>query len=346
MATLKVKTIGASKLATLRRCPRGFYYSHILGLEPDSDTPPLRMGSVWHGCQEAKNNEATLVEILKYVCAYYEALGKPQDVTDYDWEIERETVKTLFAGYWDYYKDDDDLTVEEAETSFDIPVENPATSGVSRTFTNTGRIDAIGGYKDEQVIVEYKLTGSAIDDERFWMRLRADGQITQYVIGARALGHDVGSVLYIVTRKPTIHPKQIPMLDDKDFKIVLDADGQRVYKKNGEPRQSGDKAKGWKLQTEIEPVNVYRARLAKDILARPEFYYQRRIVPRLDDEIEEYKDELWQQSQMLKEAIRNNRWFRNVHIFNCPHCDFENVCLSGGRITEDDAAPTGFRFKG
>lgn len=345
MANRQVKTIGASKLATLRQCPRQFYYGYILGLEPATDRRPLRMGSVWHGCLEALNNEASLAEILEYVDAYYAAYGKPQDMTDYDWELERETVKILFVGYWDYYKDDADFIVGNAEVKFDIPVENPDTSGASRTFTNTGRIDAVGEYKGELVIVEYKLTGSAIDDERFWMRLRADGQITQYVIGARALGMEVGAVLYIVTRKPTIHPKQIPLLDGDGIKIVLDADGERVYKKNGEPRQSGDKEKGYTLQTEIEPVNVYRARLAKDILARPEFYYQRRIVPRLDDEIAEYKAELWQQSQMLKEAINNNRWFRNVHIFNCPNCDFENVCLSGGRITEGDAAPTGFRFK-
>jgi len=37
-------------------------------------------------------------------------------------------------------------------------------------------------------------------------------------------------VLYDVTRKPEISPKQIPVLDDAGLKIVTDADGNRHHR--------------------------------------------------------------------------------------------------------------------
>jgi hypothetical protein len=156
---------------------------------------------------------------------------------------------------------------------------------------------------------EYKTSGEDISQGGdYWQRSHCDGQISQYIMGARSLGYDVSSVLYDVTRKPTIRLRQ------------------------------------------GETPEEYGRRLLKDIGDRPDYYYQRREIPRLEDELNQFQSELWQQAQQILEIRRRanhladpaTAWFRNVSRLTCGNCEFADLCLQGVRI-EHSNPPAGFQ---
>lgn len=190
-------------------------------------------------------------------------------------------------------------------------------------------------------VMEHKTTGDSIDSgSDYWLRLRIDHQISLYMLAAKELGHDVQTVLYNVIRKPSIAPKQIPLLDSNGIKIVEDENGMRVMKKDGTPRESGDAEKGYKLKQRIEAPDEFGQRLAADIIARPEFYYARQEIPRLTADLDEFRWELWQQAQAIREAQRANRWIRNSGAcLSMGRCPYLNVCHNG---LSTDELPAGF----
>lgn len=334
--------LSTTRLASLRRCPRQHYYRYELGLSRIRDKDALRLGSAFHVGLEAKNGgmDAELA-VAQGTLGYDE---RPAWADTWEWEVERETVRHLLAGYfWRYGADE--LEVLAAERSFEIPLVNPATGEASEICVLVGKIDAIVRLPDGRLaVLEYKTAGEDIGvDSDYWLRLRCDPQISQYVIAARDLGFDVATVLYDVTRKPTIKPVQVPTLDADGQKIVLDAQGVRVLTAAGKPRQTGDSKQGYVLQARPESPVEYGERLLADIGDRPDFYFQRREVPRLEDELAEFQLELWQQAEQLEETRKHGRWFRNVGKMTCDYCQFANLCLNSIRV-EPGVAPSGFEI--
>ena len=337
------------------KCLRLYFYRYVLKLSRVRSATPLRLGSAMHKGQELKNRGAAPEAAIAGATADYATC--PDWADPVEWAVECQTVRALLAGhFWRYSQDN--VQFLAVEQSFEIPLKNPDTGAVSRRFTLAGKMDGIVSLQDGRAAdLEYKNVGEDIaPGGPFWQRLRFDGQISMYVLAARALGHDVSTVLYDVTRKPTIQPRQIPLLDDQGRKIVLDAGGQRVLRQNilkngqpgkghGEPMQGANAEKGWVLQVRPETPEEYGQRVLADIENNCEQYFQRREVPRLEDELTEYRAELWQQSQHLMELHRRaaklpdpaRAHFRNVSKMTCGQCEFSNICLNGLRV--DPACP-------
>ena len=331
-----------TRLASLRRCPRQHYYRYELGLSRTREKDALRLGSAFHVGMEAKNGGLDAERAVAHATVGYDE--RPAWADPWEWEIERETVRHLLTGYfWRYGLDD--LKVLAAEQTFEMPLVHPVTGEVSADFVLAGKIDAIVQLPDGRLaVLEYKTAGEDISsDSDYWLRLRCDPQISQYVLAARALGFDVATVLYDVTRKPTIKPVQVPILDEAGEKIVLDAQGSRVLTAAGKLRKTGDSAKGFVLQSRPESPAEYGERLLADIGDRPDFYFQRREVPRLEDDLAEFRVELWQQAEQLADTRRHGRWFRNVGKMTCDYCQFANLCLNSIRV-EPGVAPSGFEI--
>ena len=298
MTAAKLSLLTATRLAALRRCPRQHYYRYELRLSRIRDAAALRLGAAFHVGLEAHNQDRS--DAIEVATAGY---GVCPDWADpVDWAVECDTVRHLLAGYfWRY--EDDDLEVLAAEQTFEMPLVNPDTGAASRTFQLAGKLDALVRLPDGRVaVLEYKTCGEDISPASdYWLRLRCDLQVSQYVLGARALGHDTATVLYDVTRKPTIR-----------------------LRKNETPQQYGE-------------------RLLADIGERPDYYFQRREVPRLEDELAEFQLELWQQADLLRESQRRGRWFRNVGRMTCGFCEFCELCLNSIRVNPD-APPAGYEF--
>jgi len=297
----------STRLSSLRRCPRLHFYRYELGLSRSRSAAPLRFGAAFHAGLEARNRGAD--ELAATVCALAGYETMPTWADPADWAVERETLKSLFGGHlWRY--SESPLEFIAVELGFDVPLRNPDTGGVSKTFTLGGKMDGVVRLSDGRLaVLEYKTAGEDISpDSDYWRRLRCDGQISLYVLAARMLGFDVATVIYDVTRKPTIRLRQ-----------------------NETPEAFGE-------------------RLLSDIGERPDYYYQRREVPRLEDELVAYQAELWQQAQHLMELRRragkladpSNAHFRNVSKMTCGLCEFSELCLGGVRV-DPACPPAGFQ---
>lgn len=302
MLNKKLQLLTSSRLSTLRSCPRRHYYRYELGLSRIRSADALRFGGGFHHGREAKNKGADDAAAIEQASAGYAQLPQWADPTD--WAVERETLRQLLAGhFWRYSSDE--LQFVAVEQSFQTPLINPGSGHPSRIFMLAGKIDAIVKLPDGRLaVLEYKTAGEDIGAESdYWLRLRCDPQISMYVLGARAIGFDVATVLYDVTRKPTIR-----------------------LRKEETPEQYGQ-------------------RLLADVGERPDYYFARREVPRLEDELAEFRLELWQQAAQLRDAQRADRWFRNVGKMTCSYCPFASLCLNSIQVTVD-APPSGYEVLG
>ena len=349
----------ASLLATFRRCRRQHFYRNELRLVRDRDEAPRRIGSAFHLGLELKNKGLLPEdECIEQAVAGYATCPEWMDPTE--WAVEAETVRVLLAGhFWRY--GGDELAVVACETTWQCPLRHPTTGRRHRTFDLAGKDDLIARLPDTRLaVVEYKTAGEDIGpDAAYWLRLRGDPQISQYVVGARANGHDVATVWYDVTRKPTIRPKKLTQAESDEFlrtgayfaaaftveagtdtNTADPADGGPWVKVDGERVEIEVGAKG--RVSVRETPEMYGARLLDDIGQRPDYYYQRREVPRLDADLDEFRLEVWQQAESLKNTRRRGLWYRNVGRLTCDYCDYSGLCLQSVKV-DPVSPPTGFK---
>jgi hypothetical protein len=236
------------------------------------------------------------------------------------------------------------------EVEFRHPIEG------SRTFDAAGKIDGLAVMRDGRLaLVEHKTAGFDIAPASdYWLRLRGNVQVLQYVLAARALGWDVAMVLYDVARKPMIQPMAaVPVLDENGAKVVVDAAGARVFKKDGTPRESADKEKGYTVQARPETNEEFCARLANDTQLRPDFYFARREMPVLDDDLAEFQVQrlvigrsiLTCRAETRAARYPEHGWPRNVGEMTCRNCEFAPFCLQNTRI-DPAMPPAGFTTGG
>jgi hypothetical protein len=294
--------LSATRLSALRRCLRQYFLRYEVGLTRIRKATPLRVGGAFHHGLELYRTGLSGELAIQRATSDYESIPDWADPTD--WAVERETLRALLLGYyWRYGSDNvEHVAVEQ---TFEVPLVNPDTAAPSRSFTVAGRLDGVVRLPDGRLAVnENKTAGENISpDSEYWLRLRCDGQISLYVLAARACGYDVATVLYDVTRKPTIRLRQ------------------------------------------KETPEQYGQRLLADIGERPDYYFQRREVPRLEDDLAEFQAELWQQAQLILETRRraarlddpSRAWFRNVSRMTCGYCEFADLCLNAVRV--DPANP-------
>lgn len=329
-----------SRSTSFRRCRRRHWYEYEMGLRPIADARALRMGSAYHlGLESVKAGRESAWSVFEY----YQDLAQISNGAPHS-DYEPYTVAALLNGYvWRW--NNAPLVMRASEQSFRLPLINPATDAPSTRFDLAGKIDGICLVGDGRgAVLEHKLLSDSLDpDSDFRRRLLMDPQISLYVHAARRLGHDVSTVLYDVTRKPTIKPTPVPILDHEGLKIVHDQKGERQYKKDGKPYQAGNAAKGWEVQTRPMTPVEWGAKLIADIEQRPDYYFARIEVACLDDEIQECMTELWELQKTLRDAQRHDRWYRNVSRDTCSYCPFFGLCSSKQQLNPDEP-PEGFHY--
>jgi hypothetical protein len=336
MTTKSILT--ASRINTHLTCQRKHYWRYEVGMASTVASEPLRFGRAWHLAMATRWKGGAQFD------AFMSAL--PPDTDELD-PLAVATLGGMLEGYFAYYGNDDALVREmHPEVQFNLDLNG------SRTFELAGVIDGLGVLGDGRpVIIESKTAGEDISPESdYWMRLKFNPQLLQYVLAARELGWDIETIVYDVARKPSIAPKQIPLLDPDGLKIVLDGAGNRVYGKNGKPRQSGDKDQGYELQSREETPEEFGDRLAADTKVRPEFYFARREVPVLDDDLEEFRVQrlvtarqiLGCRAEEKRHARPERGWPRNISMFTCRNCEFASFCLQNVSVNINQP-PAGFR---
>jgi len=336
-----IQTITNSRATAFKTCRRRHWYSYEMALRPEVDAKALRMGTAFHYALDALKQNGSEDQARADINLSY--ANCPDYVDQLAWDYELYTILSLFNGYvWRWPAP---WKSAASEQSFYLPIRNPQTSSRSLIFQLGGKIDGIVELEDGRLaVLEHKTTSEDLaPDSDYWRRLQIDQQISIYVLAARELGYDVSTVLYDVIRKPTIKPTAVPVLDAEGLKIVLAPDGSRVSVHNGRPRQTADKARGFVLQTREMSAVEWGEKLVADIGERPEFYYARMEIARLDSEIEEVRQELWDLQKSLRDAQLHMRHYRTVSRDTCPFCPYWRICSA--KIDLDPSAPPeGFHY--
>jgi hypothetical protein len=331
----------ASRMAKMLACPRAHYWSYEVGLKPVKVSEALRLGSAWHRAMEARAAGKSLDECFM--------AAAPADGGEVD-AVAANTLSGLMRGYWAYWGEKDDIAHQnfaEIEFKHDIPG--------SRSFVSAGKIDRFMTLVDGRYgMIEHKTTGESVEaSSEYWLKLRFNPQVLQYVAAGRKLGWPIEVIFYDVVRKPSIAPKEIPCIDADGKKIVVDAAGNRVMKADGTPRESGDTAKGFTLRTKLETPEEFGDRLAADCVARPEFYFARREVPVTDQDLAEFESQRLMVSRMIlscrdqesrgRLARLDQAWPRNLGM-GCQWCEYQSFCLQNINV-DLERPPAGYAVK-
>lgn len=331
-----------SRQQTFKECRKRHEFAYELGLRPIYDARALRMGSAFdEGVSSLGRGEST-DSACEHVNARYAEI--PDHFDPFDWLMERETILRLVCAYAWRWQSSGIVNVG-TQTTFRIPLINPATGAETPIWDLAGKIDGIVKLEDGRLAVkETKTCSEDISPHSdYWRRLRMDHQISLYIHAARKMGYAVDTVLYDVVRKPTIQPTEIAELDAAGMKIVVDEHGERVYNAKGKtPRQTADKEKGYTLKSRLMTTQEWGEKLTADIVSRPDYYFARVEIPRLNQDVEEYQSEIWDIQLSIREAQRTGRHYRTVGK-HCVFCPYFDLCCSGAKVVPD-RPPEGFVF--
>jgi hypothetical protein len=181
----------ASRISTLQRCPRASFLRDELGLRKTERALALRLGSAWHKSMEARNLGKNYEQSLAA------GIGNGVDVDEFQVAM----LSGMLTGYWHLYGADQWITTPEIRFCYALRRGRGA-------MWAAGVIDGLR-VKPNCVVIEYKTAGGDISqDSDYWLRLRGNFQVLQYVDGARVLGYDPYCIIYDVARKPGIRVKQ------------------------------------------------------------------------------------------------------------------------------------------
>jgi hypothetical protein len=161
----------------------------------------------------------------------------------------------------------------------------------------------------------------------YWRQLVIEGQASHYELLLLQNGIKLDRIVWDVVRKPGIRPKKISKKDVLALQetgrycgIIVASESYTHAINHGD-----------------ENAELFACRVAQETTENPDRYFQRRSVPRTRDELAEYASELWDIGTEIREARRNDRWYRNSGAcmsYGTP-CKFLGIC-SGHDTPESD----------
>jgi len=234
--------------------------------------------------------------------------------------------RALMVGYEAKWSGDPWETVS-TEEMFHLPIVNPDSGATSRTWTHAGKKDGIIRYipSGREYLLEHKTTSESISDlgGSYWRRLVIDSQVSGYMLAYWQDKKKLDGTVYDVIKKPGIRPRQIT----KALQNIMIQRGTYL---------DTDVPKSFRL-LEKENIELYEIRLTQECLSNPNKFYQRRTIPRLDDEIVEFANELWDIGKTILSARKDKRHYRNSDAcmnWGSP-CEYISLC-SGHDNPESD----------
>lgn len=311
-ASLRLPLLTDSRLKTYRRCPREHQYRYSEGIVPIATSDALRFGTLFHAGLEAWW-KATEDRVAAAMTGVTDALAAESD----PFEVVR--AEELLRGYDCRWGEEQYETIA-VEHEFRIPLVNPVTTALSKTWQLGGKLDVLARDDAGQLwVVEHKTSSIDIGPGSGYIaRLRLDGQVSMYLRAAGELGHgEPVGVLYDVIGKVSLRPYKATPVEARKFT----KDG-RLYANQREVDETPEE---------------YRLRVRESIAGDPDGYYQRATVVRLEDEVREFERELWQMGSTMRDAVRLGIAPRNPD--SCQRygsvCSFFSVCCGESSLDDE-----------
>lgn len=332
--TPALDTLTHSRRQKFKFCPRAHQFAYEMKLRAQRISSALSEGSAFHvGLETYDLTPGTHQEKMaagrKAIATIYAdpPTWCKSDDDMYLWVCSRIKISTLFGLHCEYWINDQ-LEVVATELDFVTPIVNPDTGAKSRTFNQAGKIDRIVRLHDGRLAVqEYKTTSMDIaPDSDYWSRLQIDSQISGYMMNARAIGYNVETVLYDVTRKPALRPRRATPIE------------QRKYKKDGTLYAN---------QNEYdETPEDYGRRIYEAVVAEPDKYFRREEIARLDADLIEHQYDVWGDQKAIRHCQTSGIWPRNTgSCFGFGKCEFFDICTTGlSEQVLQGVVPEGFRI--
>lgn len=243
-------------------------------------------------------------------------------------QIRYEQARAQLIAYHERWKDEayEPFCVEH---EYYLPVVNPSTGRFSRIWRQAGKYD--GGVIDgsRRFLLEHKTTSMPIDqDADFWRTWAINSQASKYMLSAWQEGNKLDGTLLDVIKKATIKPKKLAEVIRRQIASLQEYCGQKVQDDIVQNVIAG--------QMEECP-RLYGMRFLADMRANPDKYFARRIVPRLDSELLEFAEELWQTCKEINNTRTTNAHYRNsgACMTYGRACDYLGIC-SGYDTPESD----------
>ena len=299
--------ITISRLRADQTCSRLHWFKYVQGFRPVHLSEPLRFGIAAHDAIERWWMGEDIVKITDSI------EGKDEYLVA--------KLKATIINYPLLWPDRDAWEVVGVEVPFKTPLINPSTMNKSRTYMLAGKIDLILRNKKTGDIfpVEHKTTviDFSTEDQDYWTKLQMDHQITAYWMGCQALGHDVRGMIYDVLKRPAQRPLKATPKD------------KRIYRK-----KDGGLYKG---QREIdESVLGHFERIAEWINDNPGKARARKVIPRVEGQLKEGLQDIWDHSKRILLAEKDGLWPRNPNACHQFHtCSFWDCCAYGVQPAHD-----------
>jgi hypothetical protein len=286
---------------------------------PRRSSEALRFGTFFHvGLHtwwEAQGDAADKLAAA-IVAIRVRAEERPEDADPFDLVKAEE----LLLGYTARWGDEAFETLG-VEVPFEMPLVNPETGAASRTFRLAGKIDGIAKRNGAVVFFEHKTTSNDITPgSDYWRRVSAlDAQVSTYNEAMKSLGFDPKECLYDVVRK----------VDKRPFKATPE-ESRRYSKKTGllDARQ----------HEHDETPEEFRLRVREDISEKPEKYFARGPIVRLEKDEAEHAADVWQTAWFIRESRNAERFPRSPNACERFHrlCDYFDVCSGVASINDEN----------
>lgn len=299
-----------SRAKTYQRCPRLEGYSYQEGYRPRSTALPLRFGTAFHDLREQiwRGEEPKLSVDVEL---------EPED---------RIKVEEMARGYVERWGDPSkQFDVLGVETFHETPLFHPDTGETHPTEVMAGKIDSITRAEPgttKVIIWDGKTTSESIEEgSPLWARLVMDSQISQYFVLAIQDGWDPVVWMHDVVKKPGLSKLRATPAESLKYRKPKTAEEKELP-----PDHPSLLYKSCRIQDESD--DDYRARLREDIASRPEFYFVRRKVERLDHVLHDHLLSLWGIAERMK--LPPVAFTAGCVMTGLGQCSFLNICAAGG----------------
>jgi hypothetical protein len=229
--------------------------------------------------------------------------------------------RALMAGYAKRWADSQYVPIE-VEVTLQTDLLNPDSGRHSRLLQTAGMLDVVAMYGQQKILIDHKSTSDDITDPAgsYWRQLVVESQPSHYLLLKWINGEKLDCAMWDVIHKPSISPRQFKSKAEKALTVA-----NRSYCGRPLSQETLD----YLQVNDRENLEMYEARLADDCCnVRPEHYFARRTIPRLDAELRDYAKDLWECGQIIIEARRKNRYPK--HPASCMNygrpCQYLGIC--------------------